>query len=176
MSFFSKLFDLFKPKIIAANPGVARSSRADLHAAILALNSEDKPWVVTQGGPEKADLVAEWKMTDREWGNVFRDVKMKQTVQILIKFDDAAGEVRSVDLTRTVKSEFGQGGFSYDNKTSRGQSMVMHFGAGGGTEMTNPVTGGVVRYSFVIDEVKKPLQDVITAHGWGWRGLVSGVL
>src|SRR4051812_37449939 len=84
-------------------PGVAKIPAAELRAALLALNRDTSPWQVRDGAPEKCDLVAEWKIVDARWYETFAKASLSKVFKVLMKFDAAKGEVRSVDHEFTVE-------------------------------------------------------------------------
>ena len=56
-------FDMFTGRK-APPAGTPRQDAAELRAAFLALNRDTAPFTVREGGPEGADLVAEWRIVD----------------------------------------------------------------------------------------------------------------
>jgi hypothetical protein len=84
-------------------PGTAKQPAATLRTALLALNRDTSPWQVRDGAPENVDLVAEWKIVDARWYEIFAKASLTKVFKILMKFDDAKGEVRSVDQDWTVE-------------------------------------------------------------------------
>ena len=51
--------------------GAAKIPASDLRTALLALNRDTSPWIVRDGAPENCDLVAEWKIVDARWYEIF---------------------------------------------------------------------------------------------------------
>src|SRR3982750_2076481 len=87
----------------AAPAGVAKKPVAELRAALLALNRDTAPFQIRDGAPEKVDLVAEWKIVDAQWYEVFAKASLTKVFKVLIKFDAENGVVRSVDQEWSVE-------------------------------------------------------------------------
>lgn len=111
------LFDLFTGSKAAA-PGVTRIPAADLRTALLALNRDGAPWQVRDGGPEGCDLVAEWKIVDARWYEIFAKASLSKVFKVLMKFDEAKGEIRTVDQEFTVEWRAGVPSLSASVKTA----------------------------------------------------------
>jgi hypothetical protein len=168
------LFDFLKGKKPPA-PGTVKKPATELRAALLALNRQGAPFAIRDGGPEGCDLLAEWKIVDARWYEIFAKAGLTKVAQILLKFDDAAGEVRSVDRNWTVAWSAGVPTLSLSAEGFRGQKTEISFGtAYAFTEELAP--GQVYNYRFNTKEMKGPLQAAVAAAGWGWRGVAFGKL
>lgn len=168
------LFDLFTGSKTPA-PGVTRIPAADLRTALLALNRDSAPWQIRDGAPEGCDLVAEWKIVDARWYEIFAKASLSKVFKVLMKFDEAKGEVRAVDQEFTVEWRAGVPALSASVEAFRGQKMEMSFGAAYGfTESLAP--GQIYNYRFATKELKQPLQDLAARSGWGWKGIAFGKL
>src|SRR5262245_543390 len=86
----------------SAPTGVARQPKAALRDALLALNRTSAPFHVRDGAAEGVDLVAEWKIVDAQWYEIFAKASLQKVFKILMKFDEEKGEVRAVDQEWTV--------------------------------------------------------------------------
>ena len=73
----------------AAPTGVAREPVGDLRKRLLGLNRKTAPWTVRDGKPEGVDLVAEWRIVDAEWYEIFAKAGIQRVFKVLIKFDEA---------------------------------------------------------------------------------------
>lgn len=168
------LFDLLTGSKAPA-PGVARTSLAELRTSLLALNRDSAPWLVRDGAPEGCDLVAEWKIVDARWYEIFAKASLSKVFKVLMKFDEAKGEVRSVDQEFTVEWRAGVPSLAAAVEAFRGQKVELSFGSAYGfTETLAP--GQVYNYRFATKELKGPLQDVAAKSGWGWKGVSFGKL
>ena len=159
----------------AAGKGAAKLPQAQLRIALLALNRDTAPWVIRDGAPEGCDLVGEWRIVDARWYEVFGKASLTRVSQTLLKFDDTAGEVRSVDRDWTVEWRAGVPALTLSAEAFRGQKTEVSFG----TAYAFTEAGGygqVYNYRFNSKEMKGPMQNLVSASGWGWRGVAFGKL
>jgi hypothetical protein len=155
--------------------GVAPVPAAELKAALLAINRSTAPFVVREDGSGPADLVAEWRIVDASWYEIFARAKLMKVAKVLMRIDDAAKEVRSVDQMWSIEWRVGVPSISLSAEAFRGQQTSIEFGSGYAfTEQFLP--GQVYRYRFSTKELKSPLQQVVTGSGWTWRGVAFGKL
>ena len=82
--------------------GTAQQPAATLRTALLALNRDTAPWQVRDGATEGADLVAEWKIVDVRWYEIFAKASLTKVFKVLMKLDEAKHEVRAVDQEWTT--------------------------------------------------------------------------
>ena len=116
------LFDFFTGSKAPA-PGTARIPASELRTALLGLNRDSSPWQVRDGGPEGCDLVAEWKIVDARWYEIFAKASLSKVFKVLMKFDEAKGEIRSVDQEFTVEWRAGVPALSASVEAFRGQKV-----------------------------------------------------
>ncbi len=155
--------------------GVARIPAAELRTALLALNRDGAPWQVRDGAPEGCDLVAEWKIVDARWYEIFAKASLTKIFKVLMKFDDTRSEVRAVDQEWTVEWRAGVPALALSAEAFRGQKVEMSFGTAiGFRENFSP--GVIYEYRFSTKEIKEPLQRTVSASGWGWKGVAFGKL
>jgi hypothetical protein len=155
--------------------GVARQSPEALRGALLGLNRDSAPWQVRDGGPEGVDLVAEWKIVDAQWYEIFAKAGLSKVFRILIKFDADRGEVRTLDQEWTVEWRAGVPSLSLAASAFRGQKVEMSFGTAFAFR-EDLSYGKVYEYRFATKEIKGPLQEAVAAAGWGWKGVALGKL
>jgi hypothetical protein len=169
-----KLFDwLTGTKRPAA--GVSAKMPAEVRADLLAVNRPTAPFIVRDGAPENVDLVAEWRIVDATWYEIFAKAGLAKVFKILIKLDEQAREVRAVDQEWSVEWRAGVPVLSLAAKAFRGQTKEISFGtAFAFTEQGS--FGEVYRYKFSTAEIKTPLQDAVTKAGWIWRSVSFGKL
>lgn len=175
------LFDIFTG---GSKPSGTRVGVAELREALLAVNREGAPWHIHDGAKEKVDLVAEWKIVDAAWYEIFAKAGIKRVFKILIKFDETSGQVRSVDQEFDVEWRAGVPSLS-DLSVIGGGAEVSGF-RGQKWEMSTETVwafreedlswGKIYSYNFKTDEMKKPLEAAAKAAGWGWRGVAFGKL
>jgi hypothetical protein len=159
----------------AAPAGVTRQPQATLREAMLALNRPSAPWQIRDGAPEGCELVAEWRIVDAKWYEIFAKASLTKVFKVLMRFDEAKGEVRAVDQEWTVEWRAGIPALSLSAEAFRGQKVEMSFGAAFAFKETLEY-GKVYEYRFKTGEIKDPLQETAAANGWGWKGVAFGKL
>lgn len=160
----------------SAPPGVVRQPAATLRAAMLASNRDTAPFVIRDGSPEGVDLVAEWKIVDARWYEIFAKAGLSKAFKVLMKFDEAAGVVRAVDQEWTVEWRAGVPSLSLSAEAFRGQKVEMSFGTAYAFKEDLSGWGKVYEYRFKTSELKDPLVEIAQQHGWGWKGVAFGKL
>jgi hypothetical protein len=142
---------------------------------LLALNRETAPYRIVDGASEKADLIAEWKIVDAKWYEIFAKANLTKVFRIYMKFDAAKHEVRAKDEEYTLEWRAGVPSLSLSAAKFQGQMTSVEFGAAYAfTEELKP--GVVYKYRFNTNEIKKPLQEAVTDSGWTYKGVTFGKL
>lgn len=159
-----------------APAGVPRQGVETLRAGLLAVNRETAPFVVRDGGPEGVDLVAEWKIVDARWYQIFATAGLERVFKVLMKFDEAAGEVRAVDQEWSVEWEAGVPSIALSAEAFRGQKVELSFGTAYAFREEDLTYGKVYEYRFSTKELKTPLIEAAQQAGWGWKGVAFGKL
>ena len=150
--------------------GVATAPPEKVKQALLAVNRPTAPFRVLDGAADGVDLVAEWRVVDAKWHNIFEKAGYKKTFRILMKLDPVKHEVRALDKEFEVEWSAGVPRISASVSGFRGQKQEISFGAGYAyTEEAGP--GQVYKYRFNTAELKKPLQDAATSNGWAYKGV-----
>jgi hypothetical protein len=156
-------------------PGTKVRTREEVMQAILDLNRPTAPYQIISGESEGVDLVAEWKIVDAQWHEIFAKADLKKVFRILMKLDDEKKEVRAVDREYSVEWRAGIPHLSLAAQAFRGQKQSIEFGtAYAFTEEFEP--GQVYNYRFSTSEIKKPIQEAVTTSGWTYRGVTFGKL
>ena len=169
-----KLFDwLTGTKRPAA--GVAAKSAAQVRADLLALDRPTAPFTIRDGQPENVDIVAEWRIVDAKWYEIFAKAGLEKVFKILIKLDAQAHEARAVDQAWSVEWSAGIPTLTLAAEAFRGQTHEVSFGTAFAFTEQGPF-GQVYNYRFASSEIKTPLQDAVTKAGWTWRGVSFGKL
>lgn len=148
---------------------------AQLKTALLGLSRKTAPYTVRPGGPGEAELIAEWRIVDAKWYEIFAKAGMTKTFKILMRLDEATHEVRAVDLSWSVEWRAGIPSLSIEASAFRGQQTSIEFGAAYGFTEDLGV-GEIYRYRFATKELKDPLRKIVAESGWGWRGVAFGKL
>ena len=160
----------------SAPAGVARGPAQELKTRLLALNRDTAPWQVRDGAPEGVDLVAEWRIVDARWYEIFAKAGLEKAFQVLMKFDEAKGEVRAVDREWTVEWRAGVPSLNLAVDTFRGQKVEMSFETAYAFREDDLTYGKVYEYRFSTKELKEPLREAALAAGWGWKGVAFSKL
>jgi hypothetical protein len=168
------LFD-FLTSTRAPAAGTAVLPAADVRAAILGVNRPTAPFRVVDGGSEGVDLIAEWRIVDREWHDAFSRAGVRKVFRIYMKLDATNHEVRAVDREYAVEWRQGVATLALAASAFRGQKQAVEFGAG--YAFTEAAPGGeTYHYRFSTKELKRPIQDAVTRCGWTYRGVVLAKL
>src|SRR5215212_10827748 len=142
---------------------------------LLELNRETAPYQIKAGSPENVDLIAEWKIVDATWYEIFAKANLTKVFRIYMKFDEDKHQVRAKDEEYTVEWKAGVPSLSLSASKFQGQTTSIEFGtAYAFTEELKP--GQVYQYRFSTNEIKKPIQEAITACGWTYKGVAFGKL
>lgn len=160
----------------AAPAGVVRQPAALLRQAMLASNRDTAPFLVRDGAPEGVDLVAEWRIVEARWYEIFAKAGLSKVFKVLMKVDEASGEVRAVDQEWTVAWRAGMPSLSLSAQAFRGQKTEISFGTAYAFKEDLSGWGKVYEYRFKTSEIKDPLIAVAQHHGWGWKGVAFGKL
>ena len=161
-----------------AGPGPAADRRlpaARLRAGLLAINRDTAPFVIRDGTPEGVDLVAEWRIVDAKWYEIFAKAGLERVFRVLMKFDPERGEVRTVDEAWDVEWRAGVPTLSLAGRTFTGQRWERSFGTAYAFR-ENGRYGQVYHYRFDTGELKGPLRQAVRRAGWRWRPVSFGAL
>jgi hypothetical protein len=158
-----------------ANKNTPVLSAEEVRQRLLALNRESAPYQIIDGSAEGVDLIAEWKIVDAQWYEIFAKANLTKVFRIYMKFDEAKHEVRAKDEEYTVEWRAGVPSLSVAASKFSGQKTSIEFGtAYAFTEELQP--GQVYKYRFNSNEMKKPIQEAVTACGWTYKGVAFGKL
>lgn len=150
-------------------------SADELRQKLFTLNRETAPYQIIDGASQKVNLVAEWKIVDAKWYELFAKASLTKVFRIYMKFDPVKHEVRAKDEEFTVEWRAGVPSLSAAVSKFQGQMTSVEFGtAYAFTEQFAP--GQVYNYRFSTSEIKKPIQEVVAACGWKYKGVAFGKL
>jgi hypothetical protein len=150
-------------------------SANEVRQRLLELNRETAPYQIIDGSAENVDLIAEWKIVDATWYEIFAKANVSKVFRIYMKFDEAKHQVRAKDEEYTVEWKAGIPSLSMSASKFQGQTTSIEFGtAYAFTEELKP--GQVYKYRFSTNEIKKPIQEAVTACGWNYKGVAFGKL
>ena len=150
-------------------------SKEEVRQRLLALNRETAPYQIIDGSSENVDLIAEWKIVDAHWYEIFAKANLTKVFRIYMKLDETKHQVRAKDEEYTVQWKAGIPSLSASVSKFQGQTTSIEFGtAYAFTEELKP--GQVYKYRFSTSEIKKPIQEAVTACGWEYKGVAFGKL
>jgi hypothetical protein len=136
---------------------------------LMALNRATAPWQIISGTAENVDLI------DARWYEVFGKTSLTKVFRIYLKLDPSTHEVRAMDREYSLSWSAGIPSLTLAVSSFKGQSSSVEFGSGYAfTETLAP--GQVYKYKFNSNELKKPIQDVVTGCGWVYKGVAFGKL
>jgi hypothetical protein len=142
---------------------------------LLALNRPTAPYHIVDGRAENADLIAEWKIVDAQWYEIFAKANLTKVFRIYLRLDQEKHELRAQDHEYSVAWRAGVPSLSLAVSSFKGQMTSVEFGAAYAfTEELAP--GQVYKYRFNTNELKKPIQETVTACGWTYKGVAFGKL
>ena len=155
--------------------GAPVCSRDELRTRLLALNRPTAPYQIIDGTGEGVDMIAEWKIVDADWYEVFAKAGLQKTFRIRLKLDEGAHQVRARDEESTVSWSAGVPQLHASRSKTWGQTQSVQFGSGYAfTEEGRP--GQVYHYRFATGELKGPIQQVVNDCGWTYKGVAFGKL
>lgn len=155
--------------------GTAALPAQEVRDKLLGLNRPTAPYRLIDGTDENVDLIAEWKIVEAQWYEVFAKAGLSKVFKIYLKLDPAAHEVRALDREYTVSWSAGVPTLSVAASAFRGQKQSIEFGkAYAFTETLAP--GEVYNYRFDTRELKRTIQETVTSCGWTYRGVTFGKL
>ena len=170
MGLWDKLTSTRKPE-----EGVVASSREEVRERILALNRPTAPFQIIDGADEGVDLIAEWKIVDAAWYEIFAKASLEKVFRIKMKFDEDERELRTKDEEYELSWRAGVPTLELSKSKTWGQTQSVQFGTRYGfTEELRP--GEIYTYKFSTGEMKDPIQEVVTQSGWTYKGVTFGKL
>jgi len=170
MGLFDFLTGTKKPKA-----GISQLNQSDVEKAILAVNRETAPFQIIRCEDSDCDFIAEWKIVNAKWYEIFAKAGLEKTFRIKMRLDSSKLEVRAMDEEFSIEWRAGVPSLSLAVSGFKGQKTEVSFGtAYAFTEELKP--GQVYKYRFNSSELKTPLQEAVLNCGWTWRGVAFGKL
>lgn len=171
MGLFDRLKGIKEPK-----QGVAPVPPDELQQRLLALNNDDVPFTLTPGpGGRDGDVVAEWKIVDAQWFEIFAKAALEKTHKIYLTLHQGDGEVRVLEEAWDVEWRAGVPEMSISAQAFRGRTMgSKSFGTAYAFKGVNPLDyGQVYSYRFDVSEMKDPIAETVTSAGWTYRPVLT---
>jgi hypothetical protein len=163
---------LFGKKPVSNTPALPVD---ELKNRLIALNRPTAPYQLIDGKAENVDLIAEWKIVDAQWYEIFAKANLTKVFRIYMKFDIEKHELRAQDHEYSVAWRAGVPSLSLAVSSFKGQMTSVEFGSAYGFTETL-AAGQVYKYKFNTNELKKPIQEVAMACGWAYKGVAFGKL
>ena len=166
-----------QPPVEEALPSFLQTTdnSGDIRTRLMELNRPTAPYQITDRQAENVDLIAEWKILDASWYEVFGKAKLEKVFRIFLKLDPDKKEVRAQDHEYSVQWSAGVPSLKMVVSSFKGQMNSVEFGTGYAfTETLAP--GQVYQYKFNTNELKKPIQDAVATCGWKYKGVTFGKL
>ena len=138
-----------------------------------ALDRETAPWRIVDGASEGVDLIAEWKIVDARWYEIFAKAGLKKGFRIFLKIDDQKKHVRAQDREYEVEWRLGVPSLSIAASGFKGQSTSIQFGTSYGFKEDLSI-GQQYQYFFKTSEIKTPVQEAVVTCGWVYKGVAFG--
>ena len=150
-------------------------SAGEMKARLLGLNRPSAPYRIVNGQAEGVDMVSEWKIVDASWYEIFAKAKLEKVFRIYLKLDADKNEVRAQDHEYSISWSAGVPSLTLAVSSFKGQMTSVEFGTGFAfTETLAP--GQVYKYKFNTNELKKPIQEIVSSCGWSYKGIAFGKL
>ena len=170
---------LFGSTVSASEPLAA----AAVKERIFGVNRPTAPFRIVDGAAEGMDLVAEWKIVDAEWREIFADAGLKKVFRIFMRLDEVKHEVCAQDHEYTLEWKdgspsllaalVGEGGTERSVSKFKGKSWQM--GSGSAYAFTEDLGfGRVYKYRFNTNELENPIKEAAHACGWKYKGIAFG--
>jgi hypothetical protein len=146
---------------------------AQVLARLKDLNRKDAPWRIVDGRPEGVDLIAEWRIVDAKWYEIFAKAGLTKVFRIFLKLDEGKTHVRAQDREYEIEWRAGVPSLSVAARGFKGQKWSMEYEASYGVKEDGSI-GEQYKYFFKTTEMKGPIQDAVVACGWTYKGIVFG--
>jgi hypothetical protein len=153
--------------------GVPVLPASDVIARLKSLNRDTAPWAIVDGASEGVDLIAEWKIVDARWYEIFAKASLTKVFRIFLKLDENAKHVRAQDREYEVEWRAGVPSLSFAASGFKGQSTSVQFGTSYGFTEDLSI-GQQYKYFFKTSEIKTPIQEAVLSCGWVYKGVVFG--
>jgi len=159
--------------ITRAKTGVSPLSKEELLAKLLGLNSAELPFKVEKGS--EADLLAQWKIVDASWYEIFARANLEKVHKIWLSLDENERTARVLEESYSVSWRAGIPAFSLEMEKFQGRTIgSKSFGIGYSFKGPDPLSfGKVYQYRFDVSEMKRPIVEIVTGSGWDFVPVIS---
>jgi hypothetical protein len=155
--------------------GVVPASAKTLRTALLGLSRPDLPYVIRDGTPEDADLVAEWRLAEPTWQHFFVQSQLSRALRIRMRLDPERHELRALQEAWEISRVGNPPRLKVTSRYTRGPSRTISThrriqrADDGDLEATET-------FRFDSSDLVDPLRNTVLRSGWVWRGVVFGGL
>lgn len=111
-----------------AASGTPVSSPEEVRERILAANRPTAPFRIVDGQGEGVDFIAEWKIVDAVWYEIFVRAGLKKSFRVMLKLDEAEHEVRARDHEYSLSWSAGVPRLEASVSRTLGQVKSFQFG------------------------------------------------
>lgn len=159
--------------IVRAKPGVTPLTKKELIDKVIGLNHDRLPFMIEPGGD--FDLLAEWKIVDASWYEIFAKAGLEKTHKIWLSLNENDRTVKALEESFSVEWRAGIPSISFQAEKFQGRTIgSKSFGVGYAFQGPDPLSiGQVYNYRFDVSEMKNPLIEVTTAAGWDFVPVLS---
>ncbi|MER7413298.1 hypothetical protein [Streptomyces cacaoi] len=149
-------------------------SAEDMKAALLGLNALDVPWVVRDGTPEGADLIAEWQNAEPVVHNLVGSGRsqLRRTFAIRMRLYPEEYQVRAIEDQREATWHGASLEASTEYRWSRGpvrnisKEWTVERGSDGRRRLRET-------FHFDTADMKGPVLSTVLKSGWTWCSLAA---
>jgi len=165
MGLFDKLKGVRKP-----DEGTPVLGADEVRSRLLAIGNDQVPFTVEAGGGGKdGDVVAQWKIVDASWYEIFAKAHLEKVHRILVGLDEGSHEARVLEEASEVSWSAGVPTLSMSTEKFQGRTIGKSFGTAYAWKGVDPLDyGKVYEYRFDVSEMKDPLATIVTGAGWTW--------
>ncbi len=162
---------------IEPKAGVLPISREDLVGKLLAINDPKLPWQIKRG--EKEDLIAEWKIVDEKWVDMFAANRINRVHKLRFRFEPKNYTVHIQDVERNVAWRVGVDGRPQATLRASGARGINFYQYDWGASYGVIYKDGKLKvdfaynYKFNLQEMKNPLIEIVVENGWIWKGALT---
>jgi hypothetical protein len=143
-----------------------------LRSRLLAVGNQDVPFTV-QTRENRDQIEVEWRYADARWIDFMRAHSLQRVHRLVLRLDDASNRVYVSEYQSAMDASAGVDGGRLQWSFSTGiQFMQVEHQRVLGLQLdpSGQPTGALhYAWSFNLQEMKAPLQEVITKSGWSWR-------
>lgn len=170
------IMDLFRG-IKRPDSGTAVLPPEHVRAAILGINRPTAPFVIRESGEgDQGELVAEWRVIDHQWHQVFAEARVYKAFRVSMRLDVENTEVRALDQEREVSWVRGVPSVSFSASAGRGRISQKSYSSEATPFYEHGESGQIYKYRFNTSEIKNPLKEAVLSSGWTWRSVGFGKL